>query len=385
MKTRITIFFTIILLISASYFITDFHETSSQENRTLKTNFEFENGFKSAVLDNEFQDQLEEIMSDQILFRANQVELQSMLSNLFGLHNTFTDGQYKYNDQTILTLDDYLNTDFLTDMYTQEYYDQVEEISSNIEAVGADFSIYYGNLENYYCVITYQEECSDIGAANVNSNFYNANDILNNDEYAFIGGDHHFTMEAHYKMFKEIMKNLGLDNEVLSFDNYYDESNSKVVTGSRELLAKNKFGMTGVEYAPVFDKGMTMYENGQEYNVDDLYEFKSSITTADRNYLSAGYCGENANERRIETDSGQFYMENPNAAVDENVLLIGDSQICGVSPFFYKTFREVHTFDYRYQKIDVEQYIKDNNIDHVIYYGTKPFDTFGVWFEEAKE
>lgn len=384
MKIRITIFFTMIILISGSYVINDFNEVSNQENRTLKTSFEFQDDFKTAVLDGEFQDQLEEIMSDQILGRANQMELQSRISNIFGLHNTFTDGQYKYNEQTILTLESYLDTSFLTDMYTQDYFNQVTEITNNIEEAGADFSIYYGNLENYYCIIQYQDVCSNISAQSINENFYNANEILDNDEYAFVGGDHHFTMEAQYEMFKEIMKNLDLGNYILSFDNYYDKSNSKDVVGSRESLAKNKFGMRGVEYAPVFDNGMTMYENGQEYDVDELYEFKDTITSADRNYLTPGYCGENANERRIETDSGQFYMKNDKAALDERVLLIGDSQICGVAPFFYKTFEQVHTMDYRYQKIDVEQYVRDNDIDHVIYYGTKPFDTFDVWFEEAK-
>lgn len=382
MRYRIILFFVIILTISASYFVLDFNETSGTENRTLKTNFDFENGFKQAVLDNEFQDQLEEILSDQILFRQEQVSLQSKITNIFGLHNTFTDGQYKYNDKTILTLEDYLNQDFSKDSYTEDYYNQVVDITNQIKEAGADFSIYYANLENYYCIITYGDECSQISASERNDNFYDANTILGNDEYAFVGGDHHLTMEAQYKMFVEIMKNFGLSSEVKDFNQYYDTSNSKVVTGSREQLAKYKFGVTGTEYAPIFDSGMTMYENGESYNVDDIYEFKSSIEVADRNYLSPGYCGENANKRRIVTETGKFYMENDKAPIDQKVLLIGDSQICGVSPFFYQTFAETHTFDYRNQMIDVVKYVEENDIDHVIYYGTKPFDTFDVWFNK---
>lgn len=386
MKLRIFLFFSIIAVVASSYLIFDFNETSDAENRTLKSSFEFENGIFAAVLDTSFQTQLEDILSDQIIIRNKQVDLQANISNIFGRHNRFTDGQYLYNDKTILTMDSYTNTNYLKDSYTDKYYNQVEEISKQLSDKGSSFDIYFINIEPYYCRISLPG-CDVIGTEKENANFFYADDVLKEDEYAFIGGDHHLTQEAHFALYQNIVSDLNIDYQVKSFDDYVITDSPKEVIGSREKLAKNKFGVSGVEYEPIFDSGMTLYENGNTYDVDEFYEWDGSAGTANKAFLSAGYCGKDTAERRIETDTGKFYIENPNAPITENILLIGDSQICGVSSYFYSTFNQTHTLDYRNQKIDVVQYVEDNDIDYVVFYGTKPFDSFSSWFnkEESTE
>lgn len=382
MKLRIILFFAVIFAISTTYFIFDFSEESYLENRTLKNKIEFEDGVINSVLTGDFQAQLEELLSDQILFRDGQVKLDAKVSAVFGIQNRFYEDFYQLNDTALVPLTDLMNTGFKQEYYTEEYYQNTELITSELEKLGVDYYVYYAHLGQYYCSLTYPDTCNQLSSEKQNDNFYFANDILNNDPNAFLAGDHHLTLESQYIMFQKVMENWGLSSQVMPLEYYYDLEDSIQTIGSQENNAKNHFGLKGTEYKPQFDPNMTLYQNGKEFDVDSTYQWNTNQKMSNRNYLTAGYCSQSS--ERVDTSEGQFYVSNPNAPVKENVLIIGDSQLCGVSAYFYKTFEQTHTFDYCFQKIDVLQYVAENDIDHVIYYGTRALDTIDTWFDFAE-
>ncbi len=365
MKVRIFSFFAIITIIFFSYFIGDFNENSTVENRTLKTSFEFEDGIKKGILDASFQDQLEEIMSDQILGRNFQVTLESKISKTFGINKRFYDDYYLLNDKTVLNLTDYVSEDN-KEILDDQFFNQINIATNQLADVGADLYGLYIDLESYYCVRENDNCTIDVPL----DNYFILND-LTSDEYAFNAGDHHITIDSQYAVFSQYMNKLGLCEYVKPLDYYYDTSYEFNTNGSREVAAKNAFGLKGYEYAPqpLDDATITQGEETEQFNntelSDKLMENPNPKKNSNRIYITPGYCGVS----KEETTDGKYYVANPNALVDEKILIIGDSQICAASAFYYQTFKEVHTFDKRYQFIDVVSYVEENDIDHVLMYG----------------
>ncbi len=376
MKLRIFSFFVIISIIFSSYFIGEFNKKSTVENRTLKTTIELEEGIKKGILDASFQDQLEEVMSDQIFGRNFQVTLESKISKAFGINTKFYEDYFMINDKIVLSLSDYVSRDD-TKILNDEFFDKISVATDQLATVGSDLYGVYIYLESYYCARD-RENCNvDIPL----DNYFILNDLID-DEYAFNAGDHHITIDTQYNLFTQYMNKIGLSEYVMPLDYYYDTSFEFNTNGSREVSAKNAFGVKAYEYAPqpLVDAKITQGKTTEPFNntelADKLKENPDPKKNSNRIYITPGYCG----VAKQETTTGKYFVENPGALVDEKILLLGDSQICAASAFYYQTFKEVHTFDKRYQFIDVVSYVEENDIDHVVMYG-RVGDGIDKWFD----
>ncbi len=61
-----------------------------------------------------------------------------------------------------------------------------------------------------------------------------------------------------------------------------------------------------------------------------------------------------------------YIIRNPQAAVDEKLLVVRDSYSDSLAPFLSQRFGEIHLLDLRYYRTGVDQYARENGIDRIL-------------------
>ncbi len=357
MKFRIIAFLLILVVISSSFFLQEFEAKSETENRTLKNSIVLEEGKKQGIITGDFQSQLEELMKDQIIFREDQIITQAKLSRLFGSKRIHYNNYFLY-DEGIIIASNYEKEN--RNKYLEGF---LNEQSKTFDEIDVSFYSYIFRLEQYYCSLDNNENCS------YEENDYNVNVVnLLDKADVIINGDHHLNAESLYVIFSDVMDKLGYNDYIKPLEYYYDLNTTKEVIGSRDIKTNFNFPVTGIVYKPIYAEEMQMEMNGASYDFLEYYDdrFFNSRVPVEGN-LTPSNC--NSPKEKMFNLENEYKVVNKHAQLDDTVLLIGDSQTCLFSNFFYKTFKETHSLDYRYQEFNITEYVLKYNIDHVIYLG----------------
>ena len=138
-----------------------------------------------------------------------------------------------------------------------------------------------------------------------------------------------------------------------------------ILRGSKTKIS----GFDGVYdeyYAPKNNKDIELYIDNNFYKFGYLNDkiIQDKFTNWNTYTETPGYCSCDKPKGNVIN-----YSYNKNAANKENILLIGDSQQCGVAFMFYNSFEHVYNMDHRTATNSIKKYVNDYNISHVIYIG----------------
>lgn len=183
-------------------------------------------------------------------------------------------------------------------------------------------------------------------------------DILksHNSEYLYFKTDHHWTADAAYYAYEELMNTKGVTPSPLSAytKNEYEGFVGTFYSYSQmsETLKNNPD--TVVTYTPSCNDMVYVDTKGQEYNwkvVADPTEYSAS-----NKYLCF-----------IAGDQPYSKIENPNITDGSSCVVIKESYGNAFVPFLVNSYQTVHVVDYRYYQDNLVTLVRQNDIQDVIY------------------
>lgn len=177
-----------------------------------------------------------------------------------------------------------------------------------------------------------------------------------NSEYLYFKTDHHWTADAAYYAYKQLMKEKGekasplkdyTKEEFTGFlGSFYSSSNQS------EVLANNPDTVTA--YVPEVNELTYTDYNGQE---------QQGEVVADAN----AYSQENKYLCFIAGDEPFEKIENPNIKDDSSCVVIKESYANAFVPFLVNSYHDVYVVDYRYYGGGLTDFVKENKIQDVIF------------------
>lgn len=229
-----------------------------------------------------------------------------------------------------------------------------------------------GSNNQYYEML--KKELNDVKVSQLNIN--NINDY----KYYFYKSDHHWNLYGSYEGYKDIVNLLGVNesviipNERIKIGEDYCGSFCKLIgyNDSRE-----PFYIYDYNYSD-----MNIYINGELSNYGHEYDYlyKGWELKPNENYYGAVYGG----------NYGEVVFSTGNEDKD-NLLVISSSFINPISKLIAAHFNKTHIVDVRYynddndDSFDISNYIKENNIDKVIFVGdVDTLVTINKWIEDNK-
>lgn len=340
-----------ILIFSFGFFLKNDRKFSELENRNLaeKPSITFEK-----VKNGEYTKELEDYLSDQIIFKDGLVKLSTSVKYFAGYQ--LINGVYIGRDGSYIT-------DFR--------YDE-DKLSKNVDYINEfveksdDISYYFLMIPNasfYYQFdqdrLPSDSESLAIGYIKDNLNskikLIDMSIVLgeHKDEYIFNKTDHHWTQDGAYLGYEELIKALG------------KEPISKTEYDRNEL--KGDFLGSSYSKAPVFTAAkddFILYDNKENtYNVDiteenisfsDVYNYKNlykkdMYTT----YLDGNHAMEHITSRGSD---------------DDKILIVKDSYAHALVPFLADNYSDIYMVDLRYFHTEsLSTFIKKNDIKKIIF------------------
>ena len=173
----------------------------------------------------------------------------------------------------------------------------------------------------------------------------------------FYKTDHHWNPEGQYRGYKDIMKLLGINNTIEPKEKDY---NIKFY-GSYARMAIDK---------SIYDDFVTY-----EYNIPNYVTYingKEKVYDNKEKYDNGKYSKELWKNRYAEyygTDYAEVIYDFDNKNKD-NLLIIGNSYSNSINPLIAMNFNKTFVIDMRHKEnFILSQYVKDNNIDKVLFMG----------------
>lgn len=173
----------------------------------------------------------------------------------------------------------------------------------------------------------------------------------NNDKSLFYKTDHHWTSEGAYYGYRALCNGMGIDaatlssyTETIKSDDFYGTLYSK--TGA--FWVKPDYISTYVD-----ETGIEILKfDGNTYTFGELYE-DSMLEKKDKYSM---FLGGNQPLAVIRTEHAEL----------PKLLVIRDSYFDSLAPFLTEHFSEIHVVDFRYNRGNIEDYIKENGIEDVL-------------------
>lgn len=355
MKNKI--FFIIFMLVWIILIILNFVmpkvSFSEQENRYLAKipKFSFEK-----LVSGEYQENLESYINDHFVFRNMWIKIKSQEERLLGKTE---------NNNVLIGKDGYLFERF-------EYTSEAEKNFNDFAKIVNKFAekqekpIYFMLVPNSiyinqdkipnYAQVPDQNEIINNFYANLNSNIekINVTEALKKekDNYLYFRTDHHQTSNGAYLTYKEFNNAKGIPTEPLS------QYNKKIVS--------NSFLGTFDSKAQILNQkpdNIVVYENENNTNLKEvIYDNETTNSIYNESYLNT-------------KDKYSYFLNGNNAKVvvktnaqnNKKLLVIKDSYAHIMSQFLCNDYQEIHFIDLRYYKKSMSEYIKENNIDEVLF------------------
>lgn len=331
------------------YFFVPDIEFSESENKYLQ---QLPKVSLKSIMNGDFESDFEDYLSDQIVGRDFWVQCNTVLLLASGQKDV--NGVYVGDDGYLLEVFD--NIDF--DKYEKQIsalnkfasYVDVPiyfTISPNSVSVLSDklpeFAVNYS--QDKYIEDFYNGLSSDIITINIS-------DVLkqHSDEYIFYRTDHHWTTYGSYLAFNEIIDVMGfssLPSDVLTETAVSNEFKGTFYSKGNFIVDSDIINCYEIKNAP--DVTVTL-DDGTI--CDTLYD-ESSLDKKDKyGYFSHG----NPAHLKVETS-----VEN-----GKTLVIVKDSYMHCMLPFFTLYYSEIHMLDPRYIKTNLTEYITDLNPDEIL-------------------
>ena len=318
-------------------------EFSSNENRYLQK-WPF---FKiSNILSGKYMTELTNYISDHFPLREELLNLKTNIYKTIGIN-------YQNN---IYYADDYLIDEYKRPENNEKIVRVVNRFIDNNPGINYDFmlvptSSYIMSYKLPKYNLNYnQEDTINYFKDNIKGNFIDVSKTLleNNDKYIYYKTDHHWTTKGASLAYLEYCKIKGFTPKNYEFkkvsNDFYGTTYSKVID--------NSISADSIEQIIDNDNYVVNY-NGTISN--SLYNEKYLSEKDKYSYFL------NGNQALITITN-----YNPSSS-DKEILIIKDSYANSFVPFIVNHYHKIHVIDPRYYKNKISDYIKNNNINNILF------------------
>lgn len=360
-KKIFLISFVAILLLVLINYIRGPREIIHLENRTayqmpsfnLKDYF---NGTYQENLENAFSDQafLSERLKKYFLITKNEIFYFLTNLNKTKDYKLVTKDLYSYNNDDYLLYRKWdINEEALERI--ENFFNQVLVENKYLYFINSDASLDFNNINNDYydSLIKYFK--------NFKTSYLNVDSFDTYKNY-FYKTDHHWNYQGSYQGYKDIIKMIKGEEEVLKpikeVELKYNIYGSKAL-GAQFYFYKEKF--KAYDFSIPSHK---TYVNGEEkeYGKQKLYLEDKVNTDSDYNLTYGEFYG---------YDSSEIIYDFENESED-NLLIIGYSETNAINELIASHFNKTFVLDPRYvaDNLNLNDYIKENNIKNLLFMGS---------------
>ena len=325
-------------------------EFSENENRYLKTFpiFKIEK-----ILNGKYMTLMTDYIADHFPFRENLLSFKTNTLKLVGV---------KRQNNVYYADDDYLIEEYSKPVNNEKIINIVNRFINNNPNIKYDFMlvptstyILKDKLPKYN--LNYDESKTiDYFKNKFLGNFIDVTDILLNhkEEDIYYRTDHHWTTKGAYYGYLKF----SMYNNIIPYNyNFKEVSNS----------------FYGTLYSKVIDNNIkpdTIYQavDNNKYLIN--YQGNETSSLYNEDYLNK----KDKYSYFLNGNQSLITISNLNVT-DNEILIIKDSYANSFIPLICRHFSKIHVIDPRYYKGTISNYIKENNINHVLFlYNVKTID-----------
>ena len=289
------------------------------------------------------------VINTNKLFYKEDVPIGTNASNETVFFNTKYNFYYLKTNHQKIDLDNKVNNQI---EFFNSLDNSLENISLNIYLVSRyeQLNLSDNNLSEYTKIFK-DNLNEDINVSEVKINNYN--DYLQK----FYKTDHHWNMYGAYEGYQNIMNMLGkkpLDLNLVKVNKvpYYG--------------ATSKSSMSKLTYDDIYDVGVNLYYEVKVNGMDAPKKFKPRVITYDNGYDFYDYY--------IHYFNGQYGLVEYTYENDsnENLLIFSDSNAWQIDYLIASHYHKTYVINLRYDdyvsgKININDFIKENNISYVLF------------------
>ena len=374
-------FIIIIVVIPIVIFIRPAKTVSVSENRSLTT-FNFNENF----WDNSLQKNIESALLDQMVFGATIKKTVSKYKNIIVENSSYFIFKNKPKNY-LIPLGNGGNGGININLLNKSDYLVYEPLTS-FNSIKSDVSEYVkiiNKIDDNYDVQTYVfyiNKDADINIYNNFNRFMESNlnttikydylkelvdeNYYDNFKKYFYKSDHHWNYNGQYVGYKDIMHLLGKEYYVYKSEHCF--ANVKFSGSKAKKIGSLKYYDNFCTYEYDLPEHST-YVNGIEMNYGDKLEYYENKFNNNISY--------NHYAKFFGDDVGEVKYVFPNNT--GNILIIGNSYTNPINELIASAFNQTFVVDMRAYEEDigipfnVDKYIKDHNIDKVLFIGDYNF------------
>ncbi|MTI69277.1 MAG: hypothetical protein FH751_03335 [Firmicutes bacterium] len=349
-KIIVIVFIVFIFTINIFNILMPDKEFSESENRVLS---QFPKFSMEKLTSGRFSNKFETYITDQFIFKDFWVGLKSDIER-FSLKNE-NNGIYFGKDGYLL--EDFTNSDevLANNIKSINYFNKkLPDLTTYFLLAPNSVKIYEDKLPMFSEPYD-QSKIIDRVKKNLNGEFIDVYDILKRkkDEYIYFKTDHHWTMRGAYYAYQMFCNNIGLksfdfnkfDKEIVSnsfYGTFYSKANNRHIPADKIEIFK-----------PKFNTSYKVHYLDEDKYTNTLYEF-NHLDKKDKYSL---FLDGNHSLITIKTD-----VKN-----NKKLVIFKDSYSHSFIPFLANHYKEIHIIDLRYYKLNIYDYIKENDIDEALF------------------
>ena len=333
----------------------------------------------------DFRDSIDSLSGKKIFYHDELMDINSMKENLLGTRVVIKNETVVKNDNENLIggIKDEYSRKKITDNI--EYINSIKKCAENkgipfLYCIRPD-KVCYGGIPNnvvQFNIRYYKETIEELKKNNIP--YLDYMDVLEKKKYTeddiFFCTDHHWKPEIGFSATRilcdELQNRYGFDKyeDMLNIDNYKVRNYEDFFLGSYGKQVGSFFTSKGLDdiklIIPKFDTNLTEQHN-TESRTGRFEETVLNMEYMQKNiYEVSPYCTYSGGDFRLQI------VKNHLNSNGKKILLIRDSFACVITPFLALQTGELHMIDDREgdypskDKIDVYQYIEENEFDYVI-------------------
>lgn len=292
----------------------------------------------------------EDYVSDQIAFRDSWVALKALGEYLSG--KAENNGIYFASDSTLISRIDKPDATLLEEnIHYLNTFAENTNVPIYFALIPTAASIWNDKLPEGAPTVCEKDLITQL-YSQTDANTIDILSALNahQDEYIYYRTDHHWTSLGAFYGANAIFKTLELDS--LELDHYRANAVSNSFYGTNYSSSAAWWVEPDIIYTYVPETGKEVISNFTGKNLPGkLY---------DADYL------ETKNKYAYFLGGNQPLCVVKSQTEGPNILLVRDSYADCLTPFFSERFSEVHLIDLRYNRLSLQNYINENEIDIVL-------------------
>lgn len=354
MKKYFGIAFSIIIVIFSILFIVSPKDPFSEnENRYLE---EFPGITFNTLADGSFMISFEKYIQDHFPLRDAFVKLKT--DTELALGKTENNGVYIASDGYLIEKNTYIEDNRLNRISSMinviskgsDYHTTVMIVPTSItlnQDLLPKYATEYSETDRIKSIYSKLENCDTIDLYN------ELKELKNNNIQAYYKLDHHWTTRAAYEVYRKFINSI--NEEPLALDKFKEEivSDSFLGTTFSKAALYNVTPDSITTYTNVNTKLKVTYVRSGKVT-DSLYN-KDYLNKKDKYAMF------------LDENQGLVIVENESMKSGKNLLVIKDSYANSFVPFVVNNFKYTHVIDPRYYSSSITEYIKENNIDEVLF------------------